>query len=179
GTAYMCAADRAGMLVSLIQSNWQGFGSGVTVPDWGINLHNRGTYFSLDPGHPNVIAPRKRTLHTLIPAMAMPDGRPRLVFGTMGGDGQAQTHVQLLARIVDDGEDIQRAVSAPRWVVSPADWSVTAESRFDPGLLDELRHRGHRLSVTGDFDSLMGHAHAIQVSDAGYAAATDPRAEGA
>jgi gamma-glutamyltranspeptidase/glutathione hydrolase len=179
GTAYLCAADANGMLVSLIQSNYMGFGSGVTVPDWGINLQNRGAFFSLDPSHVNVVAPRKRTLHTLIPAMAFRGGRPWMAFGAMGGDGQAQTHLQLLARIVDDAEDIQRAIDAPRWVVSPADWSVTAESRFDPGLLDELRHRGHRLSVTGEFDSLMGHAHAIQVSDAGYAAATDPRAEGA
>jgi gamma-glutamyltranspeptidase/glutathione hydrolase len=179
GTASMCAADGAGMLVSLIQSNWQGFGSGVTVPEWGINLHNRGTYFSLDPGHPNVIAPRKHTLHTLIPAMAMRDGRPWLVFGSMGGDGQAQTHVQLLARIVDDGEDIQRAVSAPRWVVSPADWSVTVESRFDASLIEGLRGLGHEVAVTWPFDSSMGHANAILVSDHGYAGAADPRSEGA
>jgi gamma-glutamyltranspeptidase/glutathione hydrolase len=179
GTAYLCAADANGMLVSLIQSNYMGFGSGVTVPDWGINLQNRGAFFSLDPSHVNVVAPRKRTLHTLIPAMAFRRGRPWMAFGAMGGDGQAQTHLQLLARIVDDGEDVQRAIHAPRWVVSPADWSVTAESRFDPGLLDELRRRGHRLSVTQEFDSSMGHAHAIQVTDAGYAAATDPRAEGA
>jgi gamma-glutamyltranspeptidase/glutathione hydrolase len=179
GTAYMCAADGNGMLVGLIQSNWQGFGSGVTVPEWGINLHNRGTYFSLDPLHANVIAPRKRTLHTLIPAMAVRDGRPWLVFGSMGGDGQAQTHVQLLARIIDDGEDIQRAVSAPRWVVSPSDWSVTAESRFEQGVIEGLRRRGHGVVVTAAFDSLMGHAHAILVTDHGYAGATDPRAEGA
>jgi gamma-glutamyltranspeptidase/glutathione hydrolase len=179
GTAYLCAADRDGMLVSLIQSNYMGFGSGVTVPGWGINLQNRGAFFSLDPSHVNVVAPRKRTLHTLIPAMAFRDGRPWMAFGTMGGDGQAQTHLQLLARIVDDGEDVQRAIDAPRWVVLPADWSVAAESRFDPAMLDELRRRGHRLSVTQEFDSLMGHAHAIQVTHAGYAVATDPRAEGA
>jgi gamma-glutamyltranspeptidase / glutathione hydrolase len=179
GTAYMCAADSDGMVVSLIQSNWQGFGSGVTVPGWGINLHNRGSYFSLDPEAVNVIAPRKRTLHTLIPAMALRDGRPWLAFGSMGGDGQAQTHVQLLARIVDDGEDIQRAVSAPRWVLSPADWSVTAESRLDLGVLEALRTRGHAVEVAGPYDHLMGHAHAILVTGHGYAGATDPRAEGA
>ncbi len=179
GTAYMCAADSSGMLVSLIQSNWMGFGSGVTVPGWGINLHNRGSYFSLDPGHPNVIAPRKRTLHTLVPAMALRDGNPWLVFGTMGGDGQVQTHLQFVVRKIEDGLDIQETISAPRWVVSPADWSVTAESRFDDSTLHGLRQRGHTLSVTDAYDSLMGHAHAIEVADSGYFGATDPRAEGA
>jgi gamma-glutamyltranspeptidase/glutathione hydrolase len=179
GTAYMCAADREGMVVSLIQSNWRGFGSGVTVPGWGINLQNRGAFFSLDPGHVNVIAPRKRTLHTLVPAMAFRGGRPWLAFGSMGGNGQAQTHVQLLVRIVDDGEDVQRAITAPRWVVSPADWSAVAESRFDPSTVEDLRRRGHRMTVAGPFESLMGHAHAIQVGDQGYLGATDPRAEGA
>jgi len=179
GTAYLCAADRDGMLVSLIQSNYQGFGSGVTVPRWGINLQNRGAFFSLDPEHANAIAPRKRTLHTLIPALALRDGRPWLVFGSMGGDGQAQTHVQLLARIIDDGRDPQTAISAPRWFVSPADWSVTAESRFQLGTLDGLRARGHRLSVAGEFEGLMGHAHAIQLGADGYVGGTDPRTEGA
>ena len=149
------------------------------MPDWGINLQNRGAYFSLDPGHVNVIAPRKRTLHTLIPAMALRDGRPWLVFGSMGGDGQAQTHLQLLTRIVDDGEDVQRAIAAPRWVVSPEDWSVVAESRFDAGWVEELRARGHDVSLTAELDPLMGHAHAILVEGQGYAGATDPRAEGA
>ena len=174
----MCAADREGMLVSLIQSNWRGFGSGVTVPGWGINLQNRGA-FSLDPRHINVIAPRKRTLHTLVPAMGFRNGRPWLAFGSMGGDGQAQTHVQLLVRIVDDGDDVQRAITMPRWVVSPADWSTVAESRFDPSTVEDLRRRGHRMTVAGPFESLMGHAHAIQVGDHGYLGATDPRAEGA
>jgi gamma-glutamyltranspeptidase/glutathione hydrolase len=179
GTAYMCAADAKGMFVSLIQSNYMGFGSGVTVPDWGINLQNRGAYFSLDPAHVNVIAPGKRTSHTLIPAMALRDGRPWLIFGTMGGDGQAQTHLQVLTRIIDDGEDVQRAVSAPRWIVSPEDWTVLAEAGFDPGWMEELRARGHALSATGPLDSVMGHAHAIVAEENGLAGATDPRAEGA
>jgi gamma-glutamyltranspeptidase/glutathione hydrolase len=167
------------MCVSLIQSNYEGFGSGVTVPEWGVNLHNRGSYFSLDEDHVNCIAPGKRTLHTLIPAMALREDRPWLVFGSMGGDGQAQTHVQLLAHIVDDGWDVQRAIDAPRWFVSPGDWSVVAESRFDPSVLEGLRERGHRLTETGPYDSLMGHAHAIEVEPNGYAGGTDPRAEGA
>jgi gamma-glutamyltranspeptidase/glutathione hydrolase len=179
GTADICAADGKGMLVSLIESNYMGFGSGVTVPGWGINLQNRGAFFSLDPNHVNAIAPGKRTLHTLMPALAFRAGRPWLVFGTMGGDGQAQTHLQLLVRIAVDGEDIQRAVDAPRWVVSPQDWSVAMESRFDPDIGDDLLRRGHRVRPAGAFDSLMGHAHAIQVADGGYMAATDPRTEGA
>jgi gamma-glutamyltranspeptidase / glutathione hydrolase len=179
GTIYLCAADADGMLVSLIESNYAGFGSGVTVPGWGINLQNRGAFFSLDRDDANVIAPRKRTLHTLMPAMARREDRPWLVFGTMGGDGQAQTHVQLLTRIVDDGEDIQRAIDAPRWMVTPRTWDVTAERRFRSGTLDGLRALGHELSVTGDHDSLLGHAHAIRVTPNGYEGATDPRAEGA
>jgi gamma-glutamyltranspeptidase/glutathione hydrolase len=179
GTAYMCAADQDGMLVSLIQSNWMGFGSGVTVPGWGINLHNRGNLFSLDPGHPNTIGPRKRPLHTIIPAMAFRSGRPWLVFGSMGGYGQAGTHLQLLARIVDDGSDIEAAIDAPRWFVSPTDWTVLVEDRFEPALLEELRRRGHAISVTGAYDHTMGHAHAILVDEMGYRAASDPRSEGA
>ena len=180
GTAYMCAADSSGMMVSLIQSNWRGFGSGVTVPGWGINLHNRGSYFSLDPHHANVIAPRKRTMHTLIPGMALRNDRPHLVFGSMGGDGQAQTHLQLLTRIIDDGADVQHAVDAPRWLVSPADWSVLAESRFDSGTIETLRQRGHQIGLAEPFDSNMGHAHAIQVAaSGGYFGAADPRSEGA
>jgi gamma-glutamyltranspeptidase/glutathione hydrolase len=178
GTVYLCAADADGMLVSLIQSNYVGFGSGVTVPGWGINLQNRGSYFSLDPGHVNVIAGGKRTMHTLIPAMAFRGGEPWLVFGSMGGDGQAQTHLQLLTRIVVDGEDVQRAIDAPRWVTSPRDWSVRAESRFDGAVLDGLRDRGHEVREVGPYDVGMGHAHAIEIGD-GYAAGTDPRAEGA
>lgn len=179
GTIYLCAADADGMLVSLIQSNFAGFGSFVTVPGWGINLQNRGAYFSLDPEHVNAIAPRKRTMHTLMPAMAFRDGEPWLVFGTMGGDGQAQTHLQFLTRVIDDGLDIQDAIDAPRWVVSPQDWSVRAESRFQHDLLVELGARGHAVTKAGAFDVGMGHAHAIEVTSYGYACATDPRAEGA
>ncbi len=179
GTIYLCAADGDGMLVGLIQSNYVGFGSGVTVPGWGINLQNRGAYFSLDPSHTNAIAPRKRTMHTLMPAMAFRNGRPWLVFGTMGGDGQAPTHVQFLSHVIDDGLHIQDAIDAPRWTVSPADWSIAAESRIGKGVLRALEVRGHRISAVGPFETQMGHAHAIEVTDDGYAAATDPRAEGA
>ena len=118
-------------------------------------------------------------MHTLIPAMALRDGRPWLVFGTMGGDGQAQTQVQLLVKMVDDSEDAQRAVDAPRWLLSPRDWSVTADERFGPEVVDGLRARGHDVATSAWFDPGFGHAHAIQVTGRGYAGATDPRTEGA
>lgn len=177
-TAYVCAADPQGMLVSLIQSNYAGFGSGVTVPAWGLNLHNRGASFSLDPAHVNVIAPRKLPRHTLIPAMALRHGRPALVFGTMGGDGQAQTHLQLLDRVTR-GVGVQEAIAAPRWFVSPADGTVAVEDRIGTDVVDGLRDRGHRVEVLGSHEHLMGHAHAIAVTDDGYAGGTDPRTEGA
>jgi gamma-glutamyltranspeptidase/glutathione hydrolase len=180
GTASLCAADADGMLVSLIQSNYMGFGSGETVPGWGINLHNRGASFSLDPAQVNVIAPGKRPLHTLIPAMAFRDGRPWLAFGTMGGDGQAQTHLQFLASVAREGADIQDAIDAPRWVVSPADHSVVAERRFGPKWFRALRARGHTVTEIDDYDWATGHAHAIEVTPGGgVRGATDPRAAGA
>jgi gamma-glutamyltranspeptidase/glutathione hydrolase len=179
GTIYLCAADSSGMLVSLIQSNFAGFGSGVTVPDWGINLQNRGSYFSLDADHVNVIAPSKRTMHTLMPGVAFRDGKPWLVFGTMGGDGQAQTNLQLLSRVIDDGADVQQAIDAPRWRVSQTDWRVIYEPRFAGDVADGLRERGHEVAPVSAQDGRMGHAHAIEVCEGGYAAATDPRAEGA
>jgi gamma-glutamyltranspeptidase/glutathione hydrolase len=178
-TAYLSAVDRDEMFVSLIQSNCLGFGSGVSVPDWGINLHNRGMSFSLDPNNANVIAPGKRTLHTLIPAMALKAGKPWLAFGSMGLHGQAQIHVQLVVRLVDDAEDVQHAISAPRWSVSPEDGSVAAENRFEMSTTDGLVARGHALSLLEAFDDEVGHAHAIRADRTCYTVGTDPRTEGA
>lgn len=178
-TAYLCACDADGLLVSLIQSNFLAFGSGVHVPDWGINLNNRGSSFSLDPASVNVLAPSKLPMHTLAPAMALRDGEPCLVFGSMGGDAQAQVHLQLLAHIVDDGVDPQLAIDAPRWRVEIRSGELLAERRFPSDLLDELRARGHVVRETPSLDSGMGHAHAILPTPGGYAVATDPRAEGA
>jgi gamma-glutamyltranspeptidase / glutathione hydrolase len=178
GTAYLCAADRDGLLVSLIQSNFVGFGSGVVVPGTGIGLHDRGAHFSLDPADPNVIAPGKRPMHTLIPALAMRDGRPWLVFGTMGGDGQAQIHVQLLGQLVDREGDPQRALDAPRWIVDPVDGSLRIEARAS-GLADVLAEHGHEVGLMDDYDHGAGHAHAIEVVDGGYVGGSDPRCEGA
>jgi gamma-glutamyltranspeptidase / glutathione hydrolase len=179
GTAYLCAADGNGLLVSLIQSNFLAFGSGVHVPEWGINLNNRGSSFTLDETRVNALAPSKRPMHTLIPAMVLRDGRPNLVFGTMGGDAQAQVHAQVLTRIIDDGDDPQAAIDAARWRVEPMDWKLRAESRSDPEVLVGLASRRHEIIETMAYDPGMGHAHAIALGPHGYAVATDPRAEGA
>jgi gamma-glutamyltranspeptidase/glutathione hydrolase len=179
GTAYLCASDADGLLVSLIQSNFSGIGSGVHVADWGINLQNRGSSFSLDPAHVNAIAPGKLPMHTLVPTLSLRDGKPWLVFGSMGGQGQIQTHAQVLTRIVVDGDDPQTAINAPRWQVDPDWWRVAIEPRFGAECLDDLRARGHDLRPVREYDDTMGHAHAIEVTPSGYLCATDPRAEGA
>jgi gamma-glutamyltranspeptidase / glutathione hydrolase len=180
GTAYLCAADDDGLLVSLIQSNFMGFGSGVVVPGTGIGLHNRGAHFGLHPEDVDVIAPGKRPLHTLIPALGLSGGAPRLVFGTMGGDGQAQTHVQLLGHLLDRGMDVQQAIAEPRWVVDVGDGAVCVEADLDPEVVAGLRRRGHRLRDLTARSHVAGHAHALEVlPGGGYAGGTDPRAEGA
>ncbi len=119
GTIYMNTADRDGLLVSLIQSNFFGAGCGLRVDEWGVNLHNRGAGFNLDDGHPNAFGAEKMPLHTLIPGLALRDGRPWLVFGSEGGHGQAQTHLQVLTRMLVDGADPQAAITAPRFTVDP------------------------------------------------------------
>jgi gamma-glutamyltranspeptidase len=126
-----------------------------------------------------MIAPGKLPMHTLVPTLSLRDGKPWLVFGTMGGQGQIQTHAQVLTRIVVDGDDPQAAINAPRWMVDPDSWRVAIEPRFGSELLDDLRDRGHDLRVTGEYDGTMGHAHAIELTPSGYLCATDPRAEGA
>jgi gamma-glutamyltranspeptidase/glutathione hydrolase len=162
----------------LIQSNFTAAGSGVHVGEWGINLQNRGSSFRLDELHANAIGPRKLPMHTLIPAMAVRDGAPWLVFGTMGGHGQAQTQLQVLTRLLVDGADPQQAISAPRWAVDPGSWWLTAESRFDHAWLRALGDRGHAVRLGWDYDDGMGHAHAIECTGRGYRAGSDPRAEG-
>jgi gamma-glutamyltranspeptidase/glutathione hydrolase len=179
-TVYVCVADAEGNLVSLNQSNWMGFGSGVMAGETGVMLHNRGAWFSLEPGHANVIAPRKRTMHTLMPGMAFRDGEPWLLFGTMGGSAQAQIHVQLLTRIVDQDMAIDEALDAPRFdAVAGTDATgrpvIAMEGRFPTEVVDELRRRGHAILMLPPYSSTMGHAHIIQISDRIYAGASDPR----
>jgi gamma-glutamyltranspeptidase len=191
GTIFLATVDGDGNAVSLIESNWAGFGSGVVDPDTGIHYQNRGSYFSLDADHANVIAPRKRTLHTLLPGMLFRDGQPGpwIVVGSMGGDAQPQIHAQFVSAVVDGRVDIATAVAAPRWYVSPRDLlappiDVHFEPRHAPGIAEALRDRGHDLVPTAPFDSDVGHEHAIELVDGGpaeggsLAATTDPRSEG-
>jgi gamma-glutamyltranspeptidase/glutathione hydrolase len=166
----------------LIESNYRGIGSGVMGGSTGIMLQNRGTWFSLDPGHVNVIAPGKRTMHTLMPGMAFRGDRPWLVFGTMGGSMQAQIHVELLTRMLDRGMTIDEALDAPRFdavlgseVGKPV---LAVEGREPPGVLDGLGTRGNAVRVWPSYTAQAGHAHAIEVLESGaYAGAADPRTE--
>ncbi|MET0486860.1 MAG: gamma-glutamyltransferase, partial [Candidatus Rokuibacteriota bacterium] len=182
-TIAIVTADAAGNAVSMIQSLYHEFGSGVVAGDTGVLLQNRGAYFSLDPRHPNHLAPRKRTAHTLIPSMYLVGGRPRLVYGTMGGDGQPQTQAALVTRVVDRGLGPQSAIEAPRWLFGRT-WGETSrglriESRFDPGVAEALRRRGHDVQVVEAWSDLMGHAHLIRLDDRGLSGGSDPRADGA
>ena len=177
GTAYMCCADRDGLAISLIQSNFTAMGSGVHVPRWGINLHNRGASFNLDEGHVNALDGAKLPMHTLIPALVMKDKTLEYVFGTMGGHAQAQIHLQVLTRLLHDGDDPATAIAAPRFAVDPATAVVQVESRLDSATVEDLRCRGHVVNIVRDFDDAMGHCHTIRVTANGFEAAADPRAE--
>jgi gamma-glutamyltranspeptidase/glutathione hydrolase len=179
GTAYLCAADRDGLAVSLIQSNFTAIGSGVHVADWGINLHNRGSAFTLEASSPNRFAGGKLPMHTLIPALGLRDGRLALVFGTMGGHAQAPIHLQLLTRMVRDRADPQRAIDAPRFETDPASGRVGIEARVDPSWTSSLVSRGHDVNLLRAYDDGVGHAHAIEVHPNGFRVGTDPRAESA
>jgi gamma-glutamyltranspeptidase/glutathione hydrolase len=182
-TIAIVTADADGHAVSVIQSLYWEFGSGVLAGDTGVLLQNRGAFFSLDPAHPNRLAPRKRTAHTLIPSMYLVGGRPRLVYGTMGGEGQPQTQAALVTRMVDRGLGPQAAVEAPRWLYGRT-WgdttrSLRLEARFDAGVVDSLRRRGHEVSVGEEWSDLMGHAQAIRIDADGLVGGSDPRADGA
>ena len=192
GTIYLATVDAEGNAVSLIESNYMGFGSGVVDPDTGIHYQNRGSYFSLDPAHPNVLAPGKRTLHTLLPGMLFRagEGRPWIVTGAMGGDAQPQVHAQVVSALVDGGVDVATAVGAPRWFVDGEEHfappvAVRAERRYPAEVLDELEAMGHLVTRTIPFNGALGHAHAIELvnggpasADGSVAAATDPRSAG-
>lgn len=183
-TVYLCVGDGDGNLVSINQSNFQGVGSGVMAGETGVLLHNRGAWFSLDPAHPNVIAPGKRTMHTLMPGLAFKEGRPWLVFGTMGGTAQAEIHVELLTRIIDQGMSVDSAIDAPRFdalVGTNKDGRplIRLESRFPQSVIDGLEQRGHGVEMLPPYASAMGHAQAIEVLANGvYVGAADPRTHG-
>jgi gamma-glutamyltranspeptidase / glutathione hydrolase len=176
GTVYLCAADEDGVMVSLIQSSYQGFGSFVAIPEHGFGLQNRGCGFSVDPSHPNVVAGGKRPFHTIIPGFLTRDGEPVGPFGVMGGHMQPQGHLQVVTSTVDDGLDPQAALDAPRWY-----WHAGRQVLVEPEMGDEavadLRRRGHDVAV--DDSDVYGFGQAIwRLPGGGYAAGSEARADG-
>ncbi|MCJ9713094.1 gamma-glutamyltransferase, partial [Bordetella hinzii] len=142
GTVYLTAADAGGTMVSFIQSNYHGFGSGVVVPGTGISLHNRGLNFVLTPGHANQVGPRKQPMHTIIPAFVTKDGQPVMSFGVMGGSMQAQGHLQMMTRLAAFGQNPQAMSDAPRFRVENGP-VVNVESHLPADVVQALRARGH------------------------------------
>jgi gamma-glutamyltranspeptidase/glutathione hydrolase len=182
-TIWMGVIDGQGNAVSLIQSIYHEFGSGVVLGTTGINWQNRGASFSLNPQHINTLEPRKKPFHTLNPAMALfNDGRV-MVYGNMGGDGQPQSQSAVFTRTAVLGMNPQDAIAAPRWLLGrtwgQASDTLKLESRFDPALVDELKRRGHDVEVLQAFDETMGHAGGIaRYADGTLEAGFDPRSDG-
>jgi gamma-glutamyltranspeptidase / glutathione hydrolase len=184
-TIYLCAFDRDGMAVSLIQSLFNGFGSGIVADGAGIVLQNRGASFNLDESHANSLAPGKRPMSTLIPGMIFDGDLPWSVFGCMGGHGQAQTHLQLVTRMIDHGMNPQEAIESPRWVAGPGTSDdpshlLKLEPEFGSQVANELAGIGHAVETTESFSSAMGHAQAIRIDwkNGVLVGGADPRANG-
>lgn len=175
-TVYLAAADRDGLMVSFIQSNYLGFGSGIVIPGTGISMQNRGLGFSLDPEHPNFIGPGKRPFHTIIPGFVSEAGEPRMAFGVMGGHMQHQGHVQMVNRIFDHQQNPQAASDAPRWHVFE-DFSVGLEQGVPESLANELMALGHQVRYV-DQEHVFGGAQLILRASDGYVAGSDHRKEG-
>jgi len=182
GTIYLTAADESGMMVSFIQSNYMGFGSGVVVPGYGLSLQNRGHGFTREAGHANVVAPGKRPFHTIIPAFLMKDGQPQMSYGVMGGNMQPQGHLQTLVRMLDYRQHPQAACDAPRWRFNEG-LSINVESSMAPQTIDGLRALGHQIGDIHDSYQDFGAGQFIwRLGDPaveGYVAASDPRRDGA
>ncbi|MEM6304054.1 MAG: gamma-glutamyltransferase family protein [Pseudomonadota bacterium] len=179
GTVYLTAADESGMMVSFIQSNYAGFGSGVVVPNTGIALQNRGAGFVLEPKHPNCVGPSKRPFHTIIPGFAMRGAEPCMSFGVMGGPMQAQGHVQMLLRTELWGQDVQKAADAPRWRVTEG-LGVAMETSWPADTLEHLKAMGHQLTMEPPDNAFgFGGAQLIRrLPGGGYAGGSDPRKDG-
>lgn len=182
GTIYLTAADERGMMVSFIQSNFQGFGSGCVEPTFGVSLQNRGFGFSMDPASPNVVAPDKQPFHTIIPAFLMRDGHPVMSFGVMGGNMQPQGHMQTIVRMIDYRQNPQAACDAPRWRYN-AGVDINLEATVSQDVVAGLAARGHKPSVINDSYQDFGAGQFIwsmgDPSTQGYVAASDPRRDGA
>jgi gamma-glutamyltranspeptidase/glutathione hydrolase len=181
GTIYLTAADEGGMMVSLIQSNYMGFGSGVVVPGYGISLQNRGHGFAFDAASPNVVAPGKRPFHTIIPAFLMKDGAPQMSFGVMGGNMQPQGHVQTLLRMLLARQQPQAACDAPRWKTMDG-LALEVEGTMPAAVVAELQRRGHQITSGNDSYMDFGSGQFIwRLGDPavdGYVAASDSRRDG-
>jgi gamma-glutamyltranspeptidase/glutathione hydrolase len=179
-TTYLTAVDRDGNIVSLIQSNYEGFGSGITVRGMGFALQDRGALFSLDPASPNVLAPRKRPFHTIIPAF-MEQGDQHIGFGIMGGANQPLAHAQFVSNIVDYGMNIQAALENARFTVSPKrGCNIVIESRVKPEVRDQLTSMGHIFRVDREYSTSMGRGQAVlrdSKANINYGA-SDVRADG-
>jgi len=180
-TTYLTVVDREGNMVSLIQSNYSEFGSGIVAPGTGFALQNRGALFNLDPSSPNALAGRKRPLHTIIPAFAQ-KGDTRVAFGIMGGWNQSQAHAQFIANLVDYKMNIQAALEAPRFTKRTFEGcDVQMENRVSPKVRDELTAKGHKIQVMGTFSSAVGGGQAVLrdfATGVNYGA-SDPRKDGA
>ena len=179
GTVCLSAADSDGMMISFIQSNFSGFGSGVVIPQTGIHLQNRGRGFSMEPGHPNQIGPGKRPFHTIIPGFLMAGEKPRMAFGVMGGLMQAQGHVQMVLRTQLWGQDVQTAANAPRWRFKQG-LHVSCEASMDANVLQTLAAMGHEID-TDEPDIAFGFGGAQLIhclEGGGYAGGSDPRKDG-
>jgi gamma-glutamyltranspeptidase/glutathione hydrolase len=177
GTVYLTAADERGMMLSFIQSNYMGFGSGVVVPGTGISLQNRGAGFRLERGHANEVGPRKRPFNTIIPGFLTRDGEPVMSFGVMGGNMQPQGHIQMVTRLVDHKQNPQACTDAPRWIVNH-DFSVSVEDSVPGTVKEELARRGHRMVPSDRPMFGFGGAQLIHRLDDGYCAASDHRKDG-
>jgi len=183
-TVWFGVMDAKGRAVSAIQSIYHEYGSGVVAGETGIIWQNRGASFSLDPRHVNVLKPGKRPFHTLNPAMYLENGRPRLVYGTMGGDGQPQTQAAVATRALDYRLPLPDVLDSPRWLLGRT-WGQSSdtlklEGRFAPEVFDELAKRGHVVERVDDYSQMMGHAGVIRVlEDGACEAASDPRSDGA
>ncbi|HEY0844198.1 MAG TPA: gamma-glutamyltransferase family protein [Noviherbaspirillum sp.] len=177
GTVYLTAADESGMMISLIQSNYLGFGSGVVVPETGISLHNRGRGFSLDPKHPNCVAPGKRPFHTIIPGFLTKDGEPVMSFGVMGANMQPQGHLQALVRMLSYRQQPQAACDAPRWRVNQG-LALDIERSMPADITNALLARGHDVNTNTDSTQDFGAGQFIWKTADGYIAASDPRRDG-
>ncbi|MBS9476971.1 gamma-glutamyltransferase family protein [Ancylobacter radicis] len=183
-TVWLGAIDGNGLAASFIQSIYFEFGSGVVLPQTGIVWQNRGSSFQLSGEGPRVLAPGRKPFHTLNPAMASFDDGRHMVYGTMGGEGQPQTQAALFSRYALFGQDLQQAITAPRWLLGRT-WgaetvTLKLEDRFPPALIDALRAAGHEVERVGAHDPMMGHAGAIaRHADGRLEGASDPRSDGA